>query len=130
MGVDISIHVEKRVKGKWENIDYHKFVGDGFEIAPIYDGRNYPMFGALAGIGGHKPIDYPRGMPGDATELTRLENRHMAEYNHTHSYYSLAELIIAKRKELKPLVKRLKIRMQDEMIDKPEDIRVVFWFDS
>ena len=63
MGCDIHIRLEKMNKeGEWESIDYYKIREDWedskkyhpstFPFFPvdIYDGRDYELFGILAGI--------------------------------------------------------------------------------
>lgn len=72
MGCDIHIYVEKKVKGKWLAADKWKneeayYTMEGREI---FEGRNYSLFGVLAGVRRDDVplISKPRGFPKDASK--------------------------------------------------------------
>lgn len=62
MGTDISIFVEKRINGLWEDAGFRN----------IYNSRNYCLFTVLADAGRYykepPPIKPPRGIPTDITK--------------------------------------------------------------
>ena len=105
MGTDIHmlLETEKSVNSKkvWVNIDYwqHNHYYGLFENEPyytlvsIYEGRNYELFGILAGVRNNTcdKIDDPRGIPSDISEMTRKEYDRQ-EYKHSESYLTLREL--------------------------------------
>ena len=69
MGTDITIFAERKTEdGTWELVDDPR--------EPFYDGRNYSLFAILADCRNgtrteepFKPIDQPRGVPDDMSEL-------------------------------------------------------------
>jgi hypothetical protein len=63
MGCDIHVHTEIKVAGQWHHYGCPSV------------GRWYSMFGKIAGVRreDEHPIDYHRGIPSDATMLTRIE---------------------------------------------------------
>lgn len=92
MGCDIHIYVEQRVNGVWEQVS-----------DDIDNGRNYDLFSILADVrngrgfagvdtgDGYVPISEPKGMPEDVSKGL-IENV-CWDYDHSHSYLSLRELI-------------------------------------
>lgn len=61
MGTDIHLHLEVQIDGQWHHYG-----------APSV-GRYYDLFGLMAGVrGDQEPIVQPRGLPVDASALTRL----------------------------------------------------------
>lgn len=82
MGCDIHFFTEVKINGNW------KFAGK-LEIK-----RDYSLFTKLADVRNHDnedivPISYPRNIPNDADELTKLILSD--EDFHSHSYLSLGE---------------------------------------
>lgn len=100
-------------------------------------------------------IDEPRGLPNDVTEYVKDEYEAWDMDAHSCSYFTLRELIDfheAKRPTndlgydiLEPLIERIKRRAHefwiiyefewkypytDELKNKMDDIRIVFWFDN
>lgn len=62
MGCDIHLHTEVKINGVWHHM--------GAPSVP----RNYRLFAKMAGVRGiETPIAEPRGLPGDATLLTRRD---------------------------------------------------------
>lgn len=80
---------------------------DTNEFSPVtaYTNRNYGLFAILAdvrngtGFAGVKtgepttPIDLPRGLPDDASEVYLAEVEHWGVDGHSHTYFTLAELL-------------------------------------
>lgn len=106
MGCDIHLSVEVRDKktGKWNAIcvqnpyatytnfetkeEYHP------EIEP-YMGRDYPLFGILAGVRSDvydRICEWNRGIPSDAAEHTVERWEDSKEWCHDATWYMLAEL--------------------------------------
>lgn len=106
-----------------------------------YDGRNYNLFGVLAGVRVNKiePIDYPRDLPEDLSEEIRDEYTYWGSAAHSTSYYYLSELLKSKYRKLD--VETLKdygishffkdvLDRCVQIADDPKDFRILFWFDS
>ena len=100
-------------------------------------------------------IDEPRGLPDDVTEYVKQEYDSWCIDAHSCSYFTLKELVEfhnAKKPTnifgydiLEPLIERIKHRANDfniiydfewkhpwtdDMLNKMDNIRIVFWFDS
>lgn len=108
MGCDIHVCSEfKNYKDKWVNCDHFRLnpyyepgdeeEGEGeWEIVPIYDDRNYALFATLTDVrnyGGTTPISEERGLPDDVHPLTKKMSDYWGTDGHTHSYYTLKELL-------------------------------------
>ena len=109
MGCDIHVYLERKrnINGveKWVNIDYFKKnpYYDGvdkyeteLEHVPVYSGRNYGLFSVLADVrnyGDVTPISEPKGVPGDMSDVTRKEYEYWECDGHSHSYFTLKELL-------------------------------------
>jgi len=104
MGCDIHLFSEKKktVNGveKWVNADYWKinpYFGDDeyepeLELISLYSGRNYTLFGVLAGVRGRDEICPPRGLPDDVSDIVKKNSDRWDGDGHSHSYFTLAEL--------------------------------------
>jgi len=113
------------------------------------DGRNYTLFGALAGVRQDVP-DYPnaepRGLPDDASPLAAMLSEAMDDDGHSHSWMMLTEAWpIFKRYQFNDIEARIKgevpedecyslskhfgISFVGEMSDL-DKFRIVFWFDN
>ena len=107
MGCDIHIRLEKLNKdGEWKSIDYFRpredwedskeYYPDSFPFVPvdIYDGRDYELFGILAGIRHicSDVIAEPRGIPESANHFIQSEFKAKENRCHTPSYLTLGEL--------------------------------------
>ena len=95
MGCDIHVfceHYNKESK-RWENLSLYKKDTDGtFKSVDVYDGRDYELFGILAGVRScSNPFVYPRGLPDDLSceVLNKYGDR---EYFHTPTWYDYCEL--------------------------------------
>jgi hypothetical protein len=152
MGCDIHTNVEVKSNGKWTQVD--KLVEDPYGpadgdvsyptlalivIEPIYDSRNYTVFGLLAGIRGNvTPVKSPRGIPEDTSDTIRESWELYA--GHTSHYYTLAELETINRRNKKAYVAETadffstvlpKLKsIQEEHKVTTKEVRLVFWFDS
>ena len=84
MGCDIHFHTEVKINGQWE----HKGHPD--------IGRNYPLFALLANVrnnGNTTPISEPRGLPNDASVLTKFISDKYGSDGHSHSYIVSNEMV-------------------------------------
>jgi len=112
MGCDIHMMVEKRIDGEWTEIDPGREPcwwcsdpgtkgtgtkdsccwcrGSGDQRREWFDGRNYPLFGILAGVRDYSvdPISEPRGLPDDLSSGTGLSGA-----DHSYSWFSLREIL-------------------------------------
>lgn len=147
MGCDIHARVEvyNRETQKWEKI--YMYIPDKYtpgrlrEVEP-YNGRDYTMFGVLAGVRYMvEPIAQPRGIPQNASYGVRVDWESDSEWCHTPSWLTLAELQLAvkdkkrydkdERQSLKSLINGI-----DFMVDaswryaEDSEVRLVFWFDN
>ena len=85
MGCDIHFHSEVKRKGVWQHHSEAKIE------------RNYALFAKMANVrNGTKtpitPISKPRGLPEDATELTRLHSEKYGVDGHSHSWLNAKEI--------------------------------------
>lgn len=109
MGCDIHLYAEARDSedAPWRSINameedevYDDETGEvtGTKLRPsrFYSGRNYALFGVLAGMRWtcpHGAIAEDRGAPEDISPEIRQEMEDWAGDGHSHSYATLAELI-------------------------------------
>ena len=82
MGCDIHLHVEIKVKGKWLHYN-HPYVG-----------RWYALFGEMAGVRDTEqgPIASPRGIPRNASEVTKLDYKQWGVDAHSASWLDSEEI--------------------------------------
>lgn len=82
MGCDIHLHIEVKINDKWQH----------YGIPNIW--RNYTLFEKLAGVRGDmdKAIAEPRGIPKNATTLTRYDYERWDCDAHTPSWISAKEI--------------------------------------
>ncbi len=106
MGCDKHLYVERRRninnKDVWFNCDnwrlnpYHDEENEPkYEIAHLYDDRNYRLFSVLAGVRNYsenEPIAQPRGLPSDVSDATKAQSDHWDGDGHTHSWFTLKEV--------------------------------------
>lgn len=83
VGCDIHLYIEKKVAGKgWRLV----------ETPDIYNGRNYDLFGFLAGVRGDNQHFDQKGFPDDAgPELSEIREYYGSD-GHSDSYLTLEEL--------------------------------------
>jgi len=98
MGCDIHIYTEKKVNGKWINIDPLKFgyQTDNFDeriVSQTYHGRNYELFGFLAQVRSLQENGFEaKGFPSDASKQVKDSFKEWGCDAHTPSYLTLKEL--------------------------------------
>lgn len=135
MGCDVHIHSEVKINGRWHHYDQ-----------PNCD-RDYALFEKMAGVRGdaENAIAPPRGVPGDATDMTRFDCAHWGLDGHSHSWLSaeeiaqLADWYAAEYPEHRfPKWERWLfgnpyssfMKYPDDRVDGVEDVRFIFWFDN
>lgn len=129
MGCDIHFYVEASIDGEWRSAD-HWDDSEGFLQAryPFYEGRNYSLFGELAGVRGYdkEPIDDPRGLPDDASPEVRKAAQQWGNDVFSHTWLLLEEILGT---GLPPdTLRRLEILA--EAVGGPSRVRIVAWFDN
>jgi len=134
MGCDIHIVSEKKVGDRWVGIVRFSHIDTQTGTAfPICRDRNYKRFADLAGVRGDGPE--PRGLPPDASELSRL--LYDTSDDHSHSWLPAREAVevflateynrISDFARKYPAYFYFKIDEDQENLD---DYRIVFWFDN
>lgn len=113
MGCDIHLFTEKKItvdgKKKWHCCDHFKyneyFDNTEYEkemsVVPIYDGRDYELFTALANVrerDGIAVISEPRGLPDDVTDVVKKESDDWGIDGHSHSWLTARELFVYQNK--------------------------------
>ena len=104
MGCDIHMYVEYRFDGKWvcgdyfEKNPYYNGVDSDeskYNVVNIYNGRNYELFGVLAGVRNYDVpcISEPRGLPNDCNDFIKKEYESWIGDAHSCSWLTLQELI-------------------------------------
>ena len=114
MGCDITIHCEYKDKnGKWRNCDdfFWNPENKEYECVEIYSGRNYELFGVLAGVRDNSlpQITERKGFPEDASEVTKAFYKEWENEAHSMSWLTLRELLDYKKKRKKKYKKLSKI---------------------
>lgn len=152
MGCDIHCYLERfdKSENRWISCS---FFDEEQRLFPVYSNRDYALFSILANVrNGNRfvngklvkfiPIDYPRGLPNDVSELVLAEYEKYKEDYHSESYLLVSELYEAKKlsktnKEvLKPLIRNIKAfadcnyYISDKFKNEAKNYRIVFWFDS
>ena len=82
----VSADSWKKEDGEWR-VEWNK---------QLYSDRNYYLFGILADVrnrGGVEPINYPKGIPDDASSGYRYMCEQWDGDAHSHSYFTLDELL-------------------------------------
>ena len=161
MGCDIHLHTEVFKDGTWRCLDdivKNPDFGEEFEseyyvreyFIKLY--RNYELFALLANVRNYgsfknKPISEPKGLPNDVSDNVGIESEKWGIDGHSHSYHTLADLLIwwkdAPKNQMKALLMKHNnisqetmdtmnkiISVMENQTDNPENIRIVFWFDK
>lgn len=151
MGTDIHLYVEhyNKESKRWDSLSlYKKSSEDKFFPVDIYDGRDYELFGLLAGVRSIiASFVFSRGVPDDMScEVSKAYGD--GQYYHTPTWYDWCELQTYERifdneyddeDDINSLCKRLDgfmndiekvLNAYDIYYPKPGDIRIVMWFDS
>lgn len=122
MGCDIWLHCEYKKNGAWHNCD--NFIWNDkeekYEWEQLYWGRNYDLFGILAGVRSREfpMIDNPRGIPDDISDKTKELYEDDKEYTHSHSYITMRELLKWKEEQTR---KWKKLKKRYKVISDPDD---------
>ena len=155
MGCDIHVHYEildAADTNEWMEVTRMLHLKHYAYEDSWYTGRNYPLFGLLAGVrSGIEPIAEPRGLPANVSSTVKVKK---GEWEHSASYYTLTEIREALRQhyisggtmEEDESVNaawsgldRICAQMFDISYTVPalekhkewmDQIRIVFWFDS
>jgi len=160
MGCDIHLYVEKLDRGVWTFVapqvgkcpdcegtgePYHKLEstrccwscnGKGLREIDWYEGRNYTLFGVLAGVrGGEAQIDDPRGVPDNMSNTVDEIHWAGAPDIHSHSWFTLKELLDHNWTQYHDEYQSCEHFVVDTLnrlkaLGDPAEIRVIFWFDS
>ena len=97
IGADIHIHCEYKDEIGWHNCDNHVWndITNEYEFEDLYWGRNYDLFGILAGVRSseYPQIDEPRGLPKDMSAKTKEYADEWEGDAHSHSYITMRELL-------------------------------------
>ena len=133
------------IHGFIEVLEYPDSENDKWwEVHEIPYTRNYRFYAALAGVRNGvniKPISEPKGMPVDASMMSRVEAEEMEGDAHTHSWLTYKEikeydwmqdigdglLIDNIHIHFKSLINEMRF-LANHYGD--EGVRVVFWFDN
>ena len=84
MGCDIHFHTEIKIRGEW------------FHHSSSRPERNYNVFAKIGGVRNHYdilPLSHCRGIPEDATFLTKHECKVDGSDGHSHSFLNLDEIV-------------------------------------
>lgn len=98
MGCDIHVYCEvKEESGQWRTADRFKFESGEYWVCPIYDGRHYALFTALATDVRRRNDETPslgeaKGLPADMSSQTKAAADYWECNAHNHSYFKLSEL--------------------------------------
>jgi hypothetical protein len=127
MGCDIHVHVEVKINGKWQHYNHPRI------------NRNYALFSRLAGVRGElEPITRPRGIPKNATWMTKFDFKRMGTDAHTPSWISGEEVEALQAEGFLDSFKELGYIFgngfgvkgyPEDYPEGVEDSRLVFWFD-
>ena len=137
------LDVEKDIKDVWESAD-EWVTADGYTYvdynSSFYRGRNYQLFGVLAGVRyaptEQYPMIEPRGIPDDVSKPVADSYGEWGSDAHTPSYLTLSELKQIDWTKFKESDYNWfsefenTIERMDELSNNEEDIRCVFWFDN
>lgn len=158
MGTDIHAYLQRKNKktGKWEPLNLYVDKGNGPEFVNFYIGRDYLLFGQLAGVRGYvdqDPIVSPRGLPDELCNFIAAEYQKGAwndgsDWNdyHTPGWLDYVELKMFAndpknvieddwgnmRNPIAELYEDVKFVLDKYYIwdPAPGELQLVFWFDS
>jgi hypothetical protein len=134
-----SVLNDAKIEHRWITADSWKFDDDYWSVTnECYGGRNYYLFGILAGVRGNGgdfgPISEPRGIPSDVSRSVQVILDDWGSDGHSESYFTLQELLDVDWDKYK------KDDWLDEFMDTieslkkvdpdPNKVRIVFFFDN
>lgn len=100
MGCDIHMFIEVTHDDGlfWRIDEVHEFgpahVPEEEKLVnDLYAGRNYELFGLMAGVRGIRTLYEPRGLPHDVSLPVRLKYDSLKDWTHSHSFLSPSEFI-------------------------------------
>jgi len=138
--VDRSNRIDEIVDGKpsierWVSADAWDIDDGDWLCVERYDGRNYYLFSILADVrnSGEEVIDYPRGIPLDASCGYLHKCDSWSSDAHSHSYFTLRELLDVDwgKYDSEYLEEFLTILEELKSIDSDfNKVRVCFFFDN
>lgn len=158
MGADIHVYIEQKVitednqsKKEWISLDEWEYdLSADVKIVPLRKSywveRNYLLFAILANVRNDyniQPISQPKGLPEDVSPEVKNQSDEENGDAHTRSWLTLKELleydwqqefeddnseIFPLEAMVIPFVSEFILRLSK--IDKPENVRMVFWFDN
>ena len=108
---------------------------DSWHADEMYNGRSYYLFAILAdvrnGSGEVEPIDYPRGIPDDASSGYKYVVDRWDGDGHSHSYFTLYEMMNYDWSKYEMLGEFMETIEQMKSIDPdPKNVRCCFFFDN
>lgn len=131
MGCDIHCYLEVKPKGssEWKEISLR--TGDGKRV-PVYNGRNYFLFGKLAGVRSDcdNPLAVNRGLPEDISEKVRKESEYWVFDGHNFSWVDVKELDVFKEDDDFTYLLCCANYVLDAYRCFDGESRLVFWFDN
>ncbi len=160
MGCDIHLYTEYRDGVRWMNCDnwrLRRMGSEGYTLHPLWEGRNYVLFGILAGVRDTwvARIDDPRGRPEGMSEVVERELDGWDGDAHSISWFTLEEMREFWKRKRKEVIDEEEweegVGQLDNLMDLLEErkrevfnlysdeegyeeydarIRVVFWFDN
>jgi hypothetical protein len=127
---------DRPVTERWVSAD-EWIIHDGtWQSEEKFWSRNYYLFSILADVrnsGDVEPIDYPRGVPEDASSGYRYSVDRWEGDGHSHSYFTLAELLDVDwdKYDTQYLEEFMKVIGNLKTIDPdPNKVRICFFFDN
>lgn len=145
MGCDIHLHIEVKIKDKWQHWNN-----------PRVD-RDYELFAKMADVRNHwgiTPIALPKGIPTDLSFTTDFECKRWDADGHSHSWFGIEEITqlaeyveteLVEKRDCKYLMFEYTIlkgsylcgnsfagllKYPDDYPKEIQDVRFVFWFDN
>ena len=115
------MHVECKHGAKWKRHDVE-----------IYEGRDYELFGILAGVRGSRtPISYPKGLPVDVSNGVLQDHDSWKGIAHSASWLTFDEIYNSRLNCNNYSLQLISLDMLGaKIVQQAEDVRIVFWFDS
>jgi hypothetical protein len=126
-------------KFRWVSADKWKLEDGNWHVdynLEYYNGRNYYLFSILADVrngSGIEPINYPKGIPDDASTGYLYKCDQWDSDAHSHSYFTLEELLNVDWSKYESIVLidfMETLERMKKIDDDPLNIRCCFFFDN
>jgi hypothetical protein len=126
-------------KFRWVSADKWKLEDGNWHVdynLEYYNGRNYYLFSILADVrngSGIEPINYPKGIPDDASTGYLYKCDQWDSDAHSHSYFTLEELLNVDWSKYESIVLidfMETLEKMKKIDDDPLNIRCCFFFDN